>query len=623
MKSIIRKVRGKRKGKTKVDTLESPSVSFNTSSESSPASSPTSALEAEENKKSHDCQIERPSQDSHSRISFRKKSGRNLQEHSKAGDVQSNKRALRQSKVQDERSQLPSKLRSKQRASRTKSELPSLKGLTGLSDRNAVSSSHMRNKKKKSDNRSVASNRSVLSRRSSRSNRSINSNRSIDSNRSVDSTNRAERVARAAAALDNRGNELFEQGYYDKAMVCYSKALKLKRRTFHSMLEEADDMFDAKIEEDGIEKITDHNLLVSMATSINNIGYLRHRSGEATPDETMKAYKQSLRIKQKVLGNDSLSVGKTLNNIGSVHYLKKEFAAAVETYQHGILIMQFNLGSEHPDVATVLSNMGDSYLKLKNQEEALEHYRKALKVRWNAFGEHDPRVVRLLEKIAKTELGDMMNPGDETQVDETCDLGDSQLLDLDMRQLRTQVGEDMQYFDSLQKQIEIDMVKDKLTILRGMRELMDTPGGSSSTISMSGNIQDSKEQKEKNRNDDEESEPDPQKVKLDRGDAQKHIKDRLAKIRSQRRERGDGNDSISNAGNRSLSRVAKDGLPEKRTSAVFGSQFYTRSQRPALSTLQPDELKGEVNSMRSALRLREGISSLRSLHLEVDRNQTL
>jgi hypothetical protein len=40
-----------------------------------------------------------------------------------------------------------------------------------------------------------------------------------------------ERIARAAAALDNTGNELFEKGEYDKAMANYIKALKLKNRT--------------------------------------------------------------------------------------------------------------------------------------------------------------------------------------------------------------------------------------------------------------------------------------------------------------------------------------------------------------------------------------------------------
>eukprot|EP00540_Astrosyne_radiata_P016252 CAMPEP_0116840308 /NCGR_PEP_ID=MMETSP0418-20121206/10273_1 /TAXON_ID=1158023 /ORGANISM="Astrosyne radiata, Strain 13vi08-1A" /LENGTH=37 /DNA_ID= /DNA_START= /DNA_END= /DNA_ORIENTATION= len=34
----------------------------------------------------------------------------------------------------------------------------------------------------------------------------------------------------------------------------------------------------------------------------------------------MAAYKNSLRIKKEILGKDDLSVGKTLNNIGSVYF---------------------------------------------------------------------------------------------------------------------------------------------------------------------------------------------------------------------------------------------------------------------------------------------------------------
>jgi tetratricopeptide (TPR) repeat protein len=87
---------------------------------------------------------------------------------------------------------------------------------------------------------------------------------------------------------------------------------------------------------DSDDRDMDPKLLVSMATSINNIGYLRQRAGEATPDETMAAYKKSLRIKRKILGNDSLSVGKTLNNIGSVYYLKKEFEGALPAYEEAL-----------------------------------------------------------------------------------------------------------------------------------------------------------------------------------------------------------------------------------------------------------------------------------------------
>ena len=293
-----------------------------------------------------------------------------------------------------------------------------------------------------------------------------------------------ERNSKAAAALDNRGNEYFERGHYDKAMDAYSRALKLKRRTFHSMMEEADDLFD-EVEEnkkiDSNDKELDPKLLVSMATSINNIGYLRQRAGEATPDETMAAYKKSLRIKRKILGSDSLSVGKTLNNIGSVYYLKKEFSDAMPAYDEALTIMQANLGVDHPDVATVISNMGDVNLALKKKNEALDHYRLALDIRWNAFGEKDPRTMRLLEKIARIEIGDQMPTPRGSKVErQYYDWDESELYDLDLRPLshelrllKDQVKEDIEAVNLLEKKLAVAMTRDKVKIVRGMRELIE------------------------------------------------------------------------------------------------------------------------------------------------------
>jgi tetratricopeptide (TPR) repeat protein len=294
----------------------------------------------------------------------------------------------------------------------------------------------------------------------------------------------AERNARTAAALDNKGNELFEMGHYDKAMSCYSKALKLKRRTFNHLLEEADDMEEQLMMCE--EETADPQILVSMATSINNIGYLRQRNGEATPDETMAAYEKSLRIKRRILGNDSLSVGKTLNNIGSVHYLKREFDQALPAYEEALKIMKANLGDKHSDVATVMSNIGDVYLGLGNTDLSLLKYRQALTIRWDTFGEKDPRVRRLLEKIAKVEIGDrMLTPKasrDEAQQawddDEASEFleTDKKPISTELRMLQQQIARDIEHVDAMERKATVEMLKDKIIIIRGMRAIWEGSG---------------------------------------------------------------------------------------------------------------------------------------------------
>jgi len=293
------------------------------------------------------------------------------------------------------------------------------------------------------------------------------------------------RNARAAAALDEKGNELFELGQFDKAMACYTKALKLKRRTFAHFIEDAEDVEDELLvrNKDG-EDITDPQALVSMATSINNIGYLRQRSGDATPEETMAAYKKSLRIKRRILGNDSLSVGKTLNNIGSVHYLKRDFDRALPAYDEALEIMKANLGDNHPDVATVMSNIGDVYLAQGNKESSLKYYRMALAIRWEAFGGKSPRVVRLLEKISNLEMGNGMMLAKMNKVNHNAlaSWGDDvaselmvgsgfQPIEKELKDLQEAVQQDIEEVDEKERRATSEMLKDKIIIIRGMRDV--------------------------------------------------------------------------------------------------------------------------------------------------------
>eukprot|EP00980_Cylindrotheca_fusiformis_P003869 scaffold858_cov123-Cylindrotheca_fusiformis.AAC.45 len=353
------------------------------------------------------------------------------------------------------------------------------------------------------------------------------------------------RTARAAAALDEKGNKLFERGYFDRAMLCYSKALKMKRRTFTSLLEDGDEIDKALS-----SKLSkgDCQVLVSMATSINNIGYLRQRSGEASAQETMTAYRKSLRIKRRILGNDSLSVGKTLNNIGSVYYLGRDFEGALKAYEEAMTIMKSNLGEEHPDIATVMSNMGDVYLANGQDDKTLEFYRLALNVRYANFGKHDPRVVRLLEKIAKIEIGDKMAPENEAETG-TVDWEEHALtelgikpLDVEYRILSGEVKADIEYFEEMEQQMCTNMVEDKVVLVRGMRRLREMESIESSTEEPAQGPDDEIEGSQVEIEDEDDvpepsAEEESENVATRKAHLQalEHVHHRLKKIRSQRK----------------------------------------------------------------------------------------
>jgi tetratricopeptide (TPR) repeat protein len=235
-------------------------------------------------------------------------------------------------------------------------------------------------------------------------------------------------------------------------MTSYTRALQLKQQTLRN------------VDSDG--------LLASVATSINNIGYLRQRSG-ASPEESMAAYRDSLKIKKEILGESHLSVGKTLNNIGSVYYSARDFEHALQAYHEAKDILERNLGATHGDVATVHSNIGDVYMAMGEGQKAHDQYKEALNIRWMRFHEHDPKVIRLLEKIAALEMDqwyvcdNYKGEDHETRVFEE----EEEEIPEEFHNLSCEVQEDIKEISDLERKMALDMIKDKLRIRKGMRNL--------------------------------------------------------------------------------------------------------------------------------------------------------
>mmetsp|Transcript_21186 Transcript_21186/g.58635 ORF Transcript_21186/g.58635 Transcript_21186/m.58635 type:complete len:839 (-) Transcript_21186:649-3165(-) len=280
------------------------------------------------------------------------------------------------------------------------------------------------------------------------------------------------RVAQEAADLDKEGNVYFEKGDFDKAFMSYERALKLKRATLQE--DPAEGKNEDMLNETEAQKAS---ILASVATSINNMTYLRQRAGQATADETMAAYLKSLQIKREILGVNHLSVGKTLNNIGSVFYLKKEFVPALKAYENAHDIMSAQLGADHLDVGTVLSNIGDVHSALRHRREALEFYRRALDIRWTKLGRADPKVIRLLEQSAalltgrqpKKEQDELSESEDEEFVKE--DEKKREVFKAECRALAQEVVADIKFFDSMERKIALEMVKQKTEFQRVLRQL--------------------------------------------------------------------------------------------------------------------------------------------------------
>lgn len=330
------------------------------------------------------------------------------------------------------------------------------------------------------------------------------------SSRRSHSTNNKDEVA-AAAALDTVGNALLEKGDYNRAIKSYERALQLKRASLRKLSSSKDN----------------EELLASVATSINNIGYLRQRSGDASPQESMAAYQDSLKIKRDILGNNSLSVGKTLNNIGSVHYSSRNYAQALRCYTEAKDIMQHNLGEYHLDVATVFSNIGDVYMAQSLRKLAHVEYKHALEIRWMHLKEHDAKIRRLLEKIAIIEMNqemvDNVDANDDDEENRMLEEEEDLPVQTELHNLHEQVEADIKEVTFLRRKMALDMVKDKLRILKGMRNI-DNDDDDDGSLEENDEIAEKEEVKQT---------PPPLSPKQ-RSEALSSVKERLSKIREQR-----------------------------------------------------------------------------------------
>lgn len=258
----------------------------------------------------------------------------------------------------------------------------------------------------------------------------------------------------AAQELDNMGNSFFKRGDYQSALTSYSKALRVKQKSLECGLQ-----LNAKNKKDLTER-----LLTSVATSINNIGYLLQRSGVPV-SEVMAAYKDSLQIKQQILGDEHLSVGRTLNNIGSVYFKNHDYRQALEAYKQAQTIMIANLGQDHLDVATVHSNIADVYLSAQNLAPARQHYRDSLNIRWSKLGQNHPKVTRLLEKISSIEMMDTPLKLQQ-QKEDNLNTNNERINDLG-----EDVRDDLSYVTELSRRLALDMIRDRIIMIRQMRRL--------------------------------------------------------------------------------------------------------------------------------------------------------
>jgi CHAT domain-containing protein/Tfp pilus assembly protein PilF len=176
-----------------------------------------------------------------------------------------------------------------------------------------------------------------------------------------------------AAALNNLGQILADQGHDDRAEPLYKRAIALMEKSL------------------GLD-----NALV--AAELTNLAALYQRQSRFAEAEPL--FKRALAVREKSLSRGHPDVGQALNNLATLYVRQQRQAEAEPLFQRALAIYQKAAGPEHPAVATVLNNIGQVDRDLGRDADAEAPIKRSLAIREKALGPDHPDVARSLNNLA-------------------------------------------------------------------------------------------------------------------------------------------------------------------------------------------------------------------------------
>ncbi len=176
-----------------------------------------------------------------------------------------------------------------------------------------------------------------------------------------------------AAALNNLGQLLADQGHDDQAEPLYKRAIAILEKSL------------------GLDTAL-------IPPELNNLAALYQRQGRFT--EAVPLFKRALAIREKTLSREHPDVGQSLNNLATCYVKQERYAEAEPLFQRALAIYQRAAGPEHPAVATLLNNLGQLDRDLNRDADAETPIKRSLAIREKVLGPEHPDVARSLNNLA-------------------------------------------------------------------------------------------------------------------------------------------------------------------------------------------------------------------------------
>ncbi len=124
------------------------------------------------------------------------------------------------------------------------------------------------------------------------------------------------------------------------------------------------------------------------ALIINNLGAIYSKLKEYKLAEPL--HKESLKIRQNILGKKHPEVGMSLTNLGGMYQAKNQHREATYFLKRSLNIHKESLGLKHHGTASTLHNLGCSYRDLHNFRKAKPLLKQGLKLRKEILGDNHP-----------------------------------------------------------------------------------------------------------------------------------------------------------------------------------------------------------------------------------------
>jgi serine/threonine protein kinase/tetratricopeptide (TPR) repeat protein len=129
------------------------------------------------------------------------------------------------------------------------------------------------------------------------------------------------------------------------------------------------------------------------ARTICALGRLEQSRGNR--DQAERRYRQSLAIRERILGRDHPDVAESLSGLAGVLALK-QIGEAEQLARRSLSIREKALGDNHPDVAESLSTLVGVTLDIGKPKEIEAYLRRAIAIRENSLGQAHPDLAQSL-----------------------------------------------------------------------------------------------------------------------------------------------------------------------------------------------------------------------------------